>query len=509
MPAPAIELWPLPGLEVVGRGISLRPHQTYELKGKLFPHDGMQPYRANETKETYGLPFGYEVNSSPPIPDGQSLNHLVVEESWERFSSQFHLDAQLAVSSTPFTVDASGTRARDLRREEECYYALRSSLVPLWTVYLTDTTQLPGGAFELDIPVPFNHAHRAAYDKFFARYGTHFVTQAWVGGKAVLTLTVSKSSAMDKSDIVAGLKANLPTVQTNVSRKQEEARERLQKNAECTVFGKGGEEVQLAALSSLDEVAYNNWLASIKANPQVVDMQVQGIWTLVPDPDQAETLKTAYAVATTSKPLRAVFSLGKGVYFVRGDTYTRYDFGSGSTARPKTLLEQLPVLDVPGFSRIDAVLRGDYLVDTDGTNLSRKLFVFHRDKYLRFDPDTKTVDEGYPKLLREGFPGIPFERIDAVINSGPDDIYFFSSRWYVRFSISRQRMDEGYPDEIIKRWVGVTFDRIDAAIYWGNGKVYFFRGEQHIRYDMVTCQADAGYPKSIIGSYVEDWKFFD
>ena len=162
-----------------------------------------------------------------------------------------------------------------------------------------------------------------------------------------------------------------------------------------------------------------------------------------------------------------------------------------------------------GFSHVDAAFLGKYLVSQQGENLDRKLYFFNRDQYIRVDVDAMKVDDGYPKTIAEGWPGVPFERIDAAMNVSPNGIYFFLGNQYVRFNMLNNQADAGYPEPTGKRWTGLNFDRIDAAVYWGNSKVFFFRGNQHIRYDMVNYRSDPGFPKYIFGNYVEDWKFFD
>ncbi len=86
--------------------------------------------------------------------------------------------------------------------------------------------------------------------------------------KSTLVFTVAKSSQLAKEDIHAGIKASFAGASGSASTKQEEHKERLRKSPQCTVFGKGGDEVQLAAMSSLDEAAYNNWLKTVPSNPR-------------------------------------------------------------------------------------------------------------------------------------------------------------------------------------------------------------------------------------------------
>ena len=315
---------------------------------------------------------------------------------------------------------------------------------------------------------------------------------------------------MTKDDIKAGIKASfVGTGSGSANAASETAKEKLANNSECTVFGKGGDELMLATLSSLDEVRYNQWLATIKDNPQVIEFDAVGIWTLVEDESQSEALRQAYIEETVFSPIRVVFNLDNRVHVFRGKHcfYYRPDTAETSVERP--IAEKWPMLADVGFAHVDAAFLGKYLVSQAGEKLDRKLYFFNRDQYIRVDVDAMKIDPGYPKLITEGWPGVPFNRIDAAMNVSADGIYFFLGNQYVRFNMLTNKVDEGYPQPTNTRWIGLNFDRIDAAVYWGNAKVFFFRGNQHIRYDLVAYRSDPGFPKYIFGNYVEDWKFFD
>jgi hypothetical protein len=506
---PSPEKRPLPGLEVVGRGIFLRPYQPYSLGQLLFTRERHRTITSKETEETYSIPVGYEVNDSPPFPMNESLNQVVIEESWDRFEKQMNIDANVALSSAPFSVSASASWNSRLRAEAEAYYAVRSSFVPLWTVYVPNPNECIGDVCDPDIPVPFSHKHRRAYDEFFRCYGSHYVRGAWVGGKSMLIFTVLKSSQLNKQDIQAGIKASFGGSSAGANAKQEQSKEKLRNSSQCTVVGKGGDEVLLAAMSSLDQEAYNAWLKTIPHNPQAIELDVAGIWTLVKNANKAAALMEAYRESVTFDPIKAVFDVGSDLYFVRGSKYVRYDRKKKVTDAPKDVTELLPGLADHGFERIDEAFRGRNLVSPEGEKLDRKLFIFRQNRFIRFDIDKMRIDEGYPKRIQDVFPGVPFERIDAALISGFDSVYFFYGNQYCRWNPLKNTVDEGYPQPIAKRWVGVTFDRLDAAVYWGSSKVYFFKGDQHIRYDLANYRTDPGYPKHIIGNYVEDWKFVD
>jgi len=250
-------------------------------------------------------------------------------------------------------------------------------------------------------------------------------------------------------------------------------------------------------------------LSTIRNNPQTVELEVAGIWTLLKDSEKSEALSEAYEEITSFTAISAAFAIDKTVYFVRGRKYFCYHIETKSSDKTHLLVERWPTLLEIGFERIDAAFSGQDLIDHDGTPLRRKVYFFDKDLVARLDVDSGKLDPGYPKPIKEAFPGVDLEAIDATMELNRDTIFFFSGNKYSRFNLKLNRVEDGYPDFIAKRWLGVTFDRIDAAIYWGNGKVFFFRDDQHIRYDMVTRRTDPGYPKQIVGNYVEDWRFFD
>lgn len=499
----------IPGLDVVGRGIYLRPYQPYALTRILFKRENHRVDSSKKAATSYSIPEGYDVNESPPFPMNESLNQVSIEESWDRFEKQMSVDANAAVSNMPFSISATHSWNNRLRAEQDAYYATRSSFVSLWMVYVPDPNACIEAIREPDIPVPFSHEHRKRYDEFFRSYGSHYVRGAWVGGKSTLVFTVLKSSQLAKEDIHAGIKASFAGVGGGASTQHAESREKLRRSSQCTVFGKGGNEVQLAAMSSLDEASYNQWLATIPDSPQVTELDVAGIWTLVRDAGKATALMDAYRESVSFSPVTAVFDDHHDIYFLRGSKYVRYNKLTHRTDPPRSMAEALPLMETYGFERIDAAFRGTHLVSPEGEPLDRKVFLFRQHRFLRFDLDTRQIDEGYPKLISEGWPGLPFRRIDAAMTTDDETVYFFLGREYARFNPKKNRVDDGYPQPINKRWVGVTFDRLDAAVCWGTGKAYFFKGDQHIRYDLSNYRADPGYPKYIIGNYVEDWKFID
>ena len=498
---------PMPGLDVVGRGIFLKSRQPYELKKRLFSYQQQTEHYACETGQTYLLPHGYHVNDSPPMPSGIALNRVVIEESMERLDKKLNVDSQVSCSYVAFSVDASAGQTSMMQCNDNAYYATRTSFIPFWTLYVGDSKDLSEDVFDLDIPVPFKHEHRRLYEQFFNRFGSHYVKRVWVGGRANLTFSVLKSADISEQQIRSGIKASFGGMASAGQNSQMMTdKQNLLNNSQCSVSGKGGDTIKLAELNTLNESAYNLWMSTIKDNPQAIELEVAGIWTLLADQAQATALQAAYQEATAFVPISSIFCINSDVYFIRDRDYFTYNSQSKKSHKPQPLEQKWPQLSEIGFHRIDAALCGDYLGFKQQNRLTNKVFLFHRSSYVTLNLADKCFSE--PVDIKSGWPGVPFDHIDAALHFEPDNVYFFNGQHYVRFNINENKVDDAYPALISERWVGVNFDSIDAAIYWGNGKVYFFREDQYIRYDVVNYCADPGYPKFILGNYVEDWKLF-
>jgi hypothetical protein len=508
-------LHPIPGSDLVGRGVSIRPNAPYVPRRLLSVPESWAEYTPNVGTRSYLLPGGQAVDESPPVPTRQALNLVLIEESFDRFETHFQLDAKLAAGTMAFSIDANLGQTQQIRSDDNVYYALRSSFIPLWSVYLPTPPMLDPGVWE-GLPDDFSFDHRQTYQDFFDTHGTHYVQRTWVGGQAKLVLTVLKSSDLSKQDIQSGISASLGTfASAGKTAEFKDTRSRLRNNSNCTVWGKGGAEYELAALSDLDEERYNTWLRSIRDNPMTIELEVKGIWTLVRDPAKRAALMTAYEKETSAPHVTSGFILSEPAtedpadegahlksvaYIVQQDQFICYDFSTEETTKPKRVADRWPALKDPAlnFGWVDASFQ-----------VGESLYMFSRTRYAALTLDGRLHTDNPTRVgdIASDWSGLPFERIDAAFSPNLDDVYFFSGDQYARYNLVEDRVAEGYPQTIQQRWIGVTFDRIDAVIYRPDtNKVYFFRGNQHIRYDMSIYRADPGYPKTIESTYVQDWR---
>ena len=305
---------------------------------------------------------------------------------------------------------------------------------------------------------------------------------------------------------VMSISASGGSGQASVAEKR--VKEKLKTSSDIIVNGEGGDKSKLGALRSLDQGPYEDWVATIKNNPKIVEMEVVGIWTLISDKAKSLALAKAYSIGTEFKRIASTVTMDGNLFLVQDREYSVYDRAEDKVVK-SGLIDEIWPKAPKKFNTIDA----SFDWDVDAGDKEGKIYFFKGAHFLRLDKKTRSLDPGYPKPIqgtdKQGkpyWPDLTFDRIDAAVNWGDGSVYFFSGTQYVRFNIHEKRVDPGYPRPIHPYWAGVGFERIDAAVTWGSRKVIFFRGNEYIRYDKVECQADPGYPKAIVGSYVEDWE---
>ncbi len=186
------------------------------------------------------------------------------------------------------------------------------------------------------------------------------------------------------------------------------------------------------------------------------------------------------------------------VFFFRGDRYLRYDAATDrcDEGYPLSIGDYWPGMRGAGFDQgVQAAVNWG----------NGKLYFFKGDQYVRYDVATDRVDDGYPMSIAAswtGFNAAGFDRdLSGAVRWDERIAYFFKGNQYLRYDIVADRVDEGYPRLIGDSWPGLAaagFDRdLRAPIDWTNGSAYLFKGNQYVRYDMVNDRSAEGYPLSI------------
>jgi hypothetical protein len=182
-------------------------------------------------------------------------------------------------------------------------------------------------------------------------------------------------------------------------------------------------------------------------------------------------------------------------YLFQDETYSRYNFSTGTLEQSELSIQQ----NWPGLRpyRPDALVYWGF----------GKAYAFYGDAYVRYNLGTDGGSEGAdPEYLPPNTPvkiagnwaGLWADRVDAAVNWGNGKMYFFRDDQYMRYDITFDRVDEGYPRPL-SLWGGVWPDRIDAVLYQGGRYAYFFKGEEFRRYHVVADTVDqAGHISSLV-----------
>lgn len=528
----------IPGSDIIGRGIYIRPREPYELKAVLFkqkPNNSiLQRYTRSLTNKTYSVPEGCAVNPSPPLPADQSFGQTLIEESWSRFSKQLSMNAAASASGKSFSIDASAFQANSVKSDQDSYYALRSSFVPLWDLYMPsipDTLskvledQIPKKSWEVkddEYEFGFDWSNRDKYAEIFNRYGTHFVKNVWVGGKASLVFTVAKSSDMNKNEVSAAVQASLGGLaKGSVSVEQKTSLENFSSKSSCKVFGNGGDGLVLAKLSGFDNDAYNEWLQTVEKVPAVIQLGVAGIWTLIKDKNKAEVLKEAYMQETRFVPLTAIVPIDKYYLFLKdswgfvieylADPY-KSTIKTLSTVEFELTVEAIALAKQAEENAKASVETGKADADTLTALSSRYLGM-----PLPQKPDSRLKLETLEKFFcffKDEFRF--FSRPDAALSfyalgQQQNTILLFKHKKcllvnFEGYTFADLKPDPGYPMDISKVFPGVDVDRVDAALVIPPNKIYIFSGPDYYRIDVGP---DSKFAPAVKAEIINGWPGVD
>ena len=131
-------------------------------------------------------------------------------------------------------------------------------------------------------------------------------------------------------------------------------------------------------------------------------------------------------------------------------------------------------------------------IDTGVVWNNGKAFFFRGDEYIRYDLYQNRVEPGYPQKLDSGnwlgWPEHFHQGIDAAVLWNNGKAYFFRGDEYIRYDIYQEMIDPGYPKKIKESWPGLpqqfTTD-INAVIQLNNQQAYFFHNDEYIKYDIL------------------------
>ncbi len=193
-------------------------------------------------------------------------------------------------------------------------------------------------------------------------------------------------------------------------------------------------------------------------------------------------------------------------YVFQGERYVRCNPQTGAIA------DGYPKLIVDGWH---GLFRG-WLSEQQGLDAvyvspRGKAYFFCGNGYVRYDLDSDKPDPGYPKYIQPHWKGLwPFQLLAALPcpDGDSEKILFIHGLQCLRYDIKHDRVDAGYPRPLHDEFSGMFADGIDSAVAWHDGALYFLRGDQVLRYDSGSRQPAAGYPRTLPDGASRRWLGF-
>lgn len=135
------------------------------------------------------------------------------------------------------------------------------------------------------LPQQYSPENRAAFFRFFQKYGTAFVSSVQMGGRIFYNAWIEKSHGMTEEQIQASLKLEYKAVfdaNASVDWKQIDLRWAQNRRSEIQAWGGDTSRLKLSAPISGESYAaqYSAWVDSVNANPAPVGFGLTEIHTL-------------------------------------------------------------------------------------------------------------------------------------------------------------------------------------------------------------------------------------
>jgi hypothetical protein len=134
-------------------------------------------------------------------------------------------------------------------------------------------------------------------------------------------------------------------------------------------------------------------------------------------------------------------------YFFKGNQYLRYNvaFDKVDPGYPVPIAGNWPGL---WADNIDAAVVWP----------NSKAYFFKKAQYIRYDIAKDKADPGYPIAIAGNWPGFPANfaaGVDAAVVWNNGKAYFFKGSDYIRYDIAADKTDAGYPKPIKNFWPGL------------------------------------------------------
>ena len=258
---------------------------------------------------TYDIPDNVNLNAAT----GASGNASVFATK-EAFTSHFAAKAGVKGSYGAFSGEFEASFANDTSSESEYTYGLYEQLVQSWSLTLQDWSSNKVVAAVLadpdftDLPSKYTADNQYLFFRFFAKYGTHFISRVECGARMSYSIAVSKSYTTNTNDISVKLTAEfrgaLADTSGNASADFKIADQKWFDNRQLSIRTVGGDTSLIASIAPSYNVNNNGpfekWLTSAEKMPSPIEFQCTPVAQLFSG-ERAAAVAAAYTAYANSR----------------------------------------------------------------------------------------------------------------------------------------------------------------------------------------------------------------
>lgn len=286
----------LPGVEAIGAGYNIfgRYASADSITVQLFDWQNL-PTKSVIFKPDYVIPEMVDAQQS------DEANYTNVSgKSISKFQKDFSTKVKVSGSYNLFSGSISHEYSTSSVKNAENEFIRIQQSLSVWSLRLAYTDKLRNYLKE-NIR---NYIDNADFDDIFDRYGSHFLVGIVMGGSAIISYAIKKSS-MDQSSSTefaaeASYKGLTGQLNAEAKVKYEDSIAKLEQNSEFRSFVVGGDGVAAskAFVNTKDKSNFDVWKDTVGDSPDFVDFvdsyNILGIWELCEDQRRKESMKAHF-----------------------------------------------------------------------------------------------------------------------------------------------------------------------------------------------------------------------
>ena len=232
-----------------------------------------------------------------PVQDTRGYYSGGTYESRDSLQSSIAAHAGVNIGYGAFSGEMKADYSGEFTQNTHYAYAYNNFYAPLAYLQLNNYEQYLSSDFTSHLaalPDTFDPTNDALFVAFFQRYGGSYTKRITLGGSFSFYVSVEQSSGLSEQSIDVTFNAQynglVNSGSIDASVKVSQAWQSYTQASKTHIFVSGGDPTKIAALEAIqsDPLSpspqtvshYQDWAASLAANPAIVDFSLSGIWDL-------------------------------------------------------------------------------------------------------------------------------------------------------------------------------------------------------------------------------------